>query len=442
MAIGVAPPKTAAAPLGVRLAMAPQATGLDPDGARRPGRRIRFARQLRPWEPAVVATSTSATWATAAGVVAAMGSVLPIFLAGAVAVQLRDDLGLEPAQLGMAVGAFFGGAALSSRAAGRLAERLGARRAIRSGLVVTIVAELAVATIVDGVAPFVIALGVAGSSNSLTQVSINKLLAGQLPAERLGLGIAIKQSGMPGATLLGGAAVPLVAIRHGWTWTYAIAAAVATIALVMISLVEERAPVEPGDTPGTPDLDRSLLRRYALLGGFGAAAAGSITTFLVTGAEASGIDPGTAGWLLSIGSGLGIASRLRQGHLADLGRIVPVERMAWMLLGGGIGTLVFALHRPATYLLALAPAFALGWAWPGLSNLSVIRRNPSAPAAATGISQTGIYLGALGGPLVMGFVADRSFPLLWTVVAALLMASGLIARDLVGRLPTPTTGRG
>jgi MFS family permease len=42
-----------------------------------------------------------------------------------------------------------------------------------------------------------------------------------------------------------------------------------------------------------------------------------------------------------------------------------------------------------------------------LFTFSVVRRNPSQPAAATGIAMTGIYVGAATGPVVFGIVAER-----------------------------------
>ena len=62
---------------------------------------------------------------------------------------------------------------------------------------------------------------------------------------------------------------------------------------------------------------------------------GVTVTFLVKGAEASGIAPGPAGLLLTAGSAVGIASRLLQGRWADRGQLVPIRRVA--LLRGSAG---------------------------------------------------------------------------------------------------------
>ena len=49
--------------------------------------------------------------------------------------------------------------------------------------------------------------------------------------------------------------------------------------------------------------------------------------------------------------------------------------------------------------------FGLGWAWPGLMNFAVVRLHPQAPAAATSITQTGVYAGGCLGPLALGALA-------------------------------------
>ena len=73
-------------------------------------------------------------------------------------------------------------------------------------------------------------------------------------------------------------------------------------------------------------------------------------------------------------------------------------------------------------------AFTAAWGWAGLFTFAIVKDNPEAPAAASGITQTGKYIGAALGPPIFGFIADRvSFTAAWwfsTIV--LLMAASLI----------------
>jgi predicted MFS family arabinose efflux permease len=72
--------------------------------------------------------------------------------------------------------------------------------------------------------------------------------------------------------------------------------------------------------------------------------------------------------------------------------------------------------------------FGLGWSWPGLMNFAVVRLHPQAPAAATSITQTGVYAGGCLGPLGLGTLAAAAgYPTMWSVAAAaMLMAAALM----------------
>ncbi|MEL6982619.1 MAG: MFS transporter, partial [Actinomycetota bacterium] len=147
---------------------------------------------------------------------------------------------------------------------------------------------------------------------------------------------------------------------------------------------------------------------------------------LVSGAVAAGVEPGPAGLILMAGSALGIGSRLLHGWLADQGRLEPLTRMVVMLLAGMVGALALSSQQSIAYALATPVVFAGGWAWPGLFNLVVVRANRSAPAAATGVTQTGVYVGAVAGPIIAGALIERSgYRPAWFLTAAALGLAAL-----------------
>ena len=128
-----------------------------------------------------------------------MCSAFPVFLTGALGVQLRDDIGLTATHVGLSMGSSFGVAAVLSAPMGRVAERLGPRRGFRVGLTTSALAMLAVALLARNVWQFCLLLGVAGAGNALNQPSANLMLATHIEGERLGFALAAKQSGMPAA---------------------------------------------------------------------------------------------------------------------------------------------------------------------------------------------------------------------------------------------------
>ena len=71
-------------------------------------------------------------------------------------------------------------------------------------------------------------------------------------------------------------------------------------------------------------------------------------------------------------------------------------------------------------------AGSLGWAWPGALTLAVVQRSPQAPAWAVGVMMTGLFAGAVAGPLIVGLLAEHdAFSAAWVVCAgfALLAAA-------------------
>ena len=71
-------------------------------------------------------------------------------------------------------------------------------------------------------------------------------------------------------------------------------------------------------------------------------------------------------------------------------------------MAGAGGFALLAVGEPAPFVAGALVAFTLGWGWPGLFNLAVVDLHREAPGAATGISQTGIYVGAAAGPAATG----------------------------------------
>lgn len=373
-------------------------------------------------------------WAGAA--IGTMCSALPVFMTGALGVQIRDEVGLSATQIGVTMGVSFGVAAVMSAPMGRLAQRIGAPVAFRAGLLSTAASMMAIAAFGDRFWKLCALLAVAGMANALNQPAANLLLTTRIEPHRMGLALATKQSGMPAAALVGGVAVPAVALTLGWQWAFVFGGCLALlVALFVIPTdephIKQLTGVRRSRSRGRPDLGMKLLTLYAIVGLLGSTNAGAMVGFITSGAEESGLAPGIAGLVLSLGSATGIISRMYQGFQVDRSGILPIQRLIWLYGLGALGVLLLAVDIPATYVIAAVPAFAFGWAWPGLFNLSVIRNNPSAPAAATGVSQVGVFAGAALGPAAGGVVIDvGGYRLLWILGAITLLIGATLAAYL------------
>jgi MFS family permease len=365
-------------------------------------------------------------------VAVATATVLPAFLTGGLAVQVRGELDFGTGALGLAVAAFFVSSALASAVMGRAVERVGSHRGMRLAAILSAASLLGVALLAGSWAGLVACLVLGGLANAVSHPAANLSLAREVPAGHQGLSFGIKQAAIPVATLLAGLAVPTIAVTLGWRWAFAGGAALAlAVAVLVPSGTEKGAVGRPGEAR---EKDARVLPLVLLaLGiGLGSTAATPLGAFLVESSVASGLRVETAGLLLASGSAASIVVRVLFGRLADGmsgGRLLLV---AGMLATGVAGFAMLATGRVALILPGALLAFAAGWGWPGLFNFAVVKTSPGAPAAATGITQTGASGGAAVGPLVFGLVAETvSYGAAWLVCG--VFALGSLTAILAGR---------
>jgi MFS family permease len=349
---------------------------------------------------------------------------VPVFLVGGLAVQIGGNLRFGSAGLGLAVSAYFGATALASVPAGSLVERYGSTAIARCGIALSAASLLAVAALARSLWTLILILALGAGANAMGQLASNTSLSRHVPVRRQGLSFGVKQAAIPVSTLLAGAAVPLVALTVGWRWAFVAAALGALGALWLVPAERERSRRAPG---AAGQRATSALVVIGLAATLAAGAANALGTFLVDSAVARGISPGPAGLALTLGSLVCVLARIGGGWQADLlpGRQVGV--IAGLLATGAIGPALLAVPNTAALVAGVVLGFGLGWSWPGLMNFAVVRMHPQAPAAATSITQTGVYAGGCVGPLALGALAEAAgYPAMWTVAAvSMLVAAAL-----------------
>jgi len=355
----------------------------------------------------------------ALAIAAGAATVLPGFLVGALALQIRADLDVSVAAVAAGVTVFFAAGAVGAGPGGRLAERAGALRAIRGCLVATAACLLA-AALADSLALLLVPLAVAGVANAVTQPAINLFMADEVPLDRQGLAFGIKQSAIPAAVLVSGLALPLLALPFGWRPTFALCA---LGALAVAGVVRRSAArfVPPPPRPPAPRPSKALVVT-AIGAALGSAGPNSLGAYLVASAVDIGIAEGTAGLLAAAGSACSLVIRVALGHLADRRGDYGFGMVVALLAAGSGGFALLASDATAAFVAGTLIAFAIGWGWPGLFNLAVVDHNRDAPGAATGVTQTGIYLGAAAGPAVYGLLSvEVGYSAAWAVAGASCM---------------------
>jgi MFS family permease len=364
-------------------------------------------------------------------------SALPVFLVGAAFIQMGPELGFSAAGLGVLTAVFFLSSALSSAPLGRVVERIGWRTAIRINAAVAGLVLIAIGTIVHSLGALIAALLVGGLAYGFANPAANRALADHVDPRHAALVFGLKHAGIPVATLLAGLAVPLVVLTLGWRFAYAIGAILTVIIWWLMALtprgVGDSSSIEGSHHAEDPRRSVAPLVGWRLTGlSAGAAlatlAAIALGTFLVAAAVDTGFSESAAGLLLFAGSVSTIAGRVVAGVVTD--RIGGRGFGGLALLMGTGAVLLLLLPRSAgvVFGLVVLGAFATAWGWPGLMTYTVVNANRATAAASSGITQAGVFAGAGGGPLLLGFLVERySFSTVWVVVAgALIVATVLV----------------
>jgi MFS family permease len=377
-------------------------------------------------------------------VAVATAGVAPAFLLGGLVVQVRGELEFGQGAFGLAVAIFFAASSLASVVFGRVVQRIGSHTGMRLAAICGAAALFGICFFAVSWITLVVFLVLGGFANAVGQPATNLSLAREVPDNHQGLSFGVKQSAIPTATLLAGLAVPLVALTIGWRFVFLGAA---VLALLVAYLVPPgRDVVAPSKDRGPSDARTASLVLLAVGIGLGSTAATPLGAFVVESSVASGMREGTAGLLLALGSAANILVRVVFGSLADGMSGGRLRIAAAMLALGTAGFVMLGTGSGALLVVGTLIAFAAGWGWPGLFNFAIVKSSPAAPAAATGITQTGASAGAAIGPLIFGLVAEASgYEMAWLLcgVLAFLAALAILlgrSRVLRDRAASPRKG--
>ncbi|MYI14381.1 MAG: MFS transporter [Acidimicrobiaceae bacterium] len=386
--------------------------------------------------------------AVAASVACVTASVMPGVPAGALGSAMQAEVGIGDTGLGVALALTYIFAAVAIVHAGELSDRIGSRRSLMISMLVTMAGYLVVAGVARSFATLLVGLTVAGAGLTLAGPAAKVLVADHVSPERQGLAFGVHMSAIPLGPLLAGLTVPLVGGTDGWRWPFLGGAVLAGAGMLM--LPRERAAAPAAARPARdPAAGRFGHVRMGPLFVFAAAAmlascsVVAAAAFFVVNSEAAGISESTAGLLLSAASAGVIAVRIALGALADRFHTGAVSTVAMLLTASAAGYALMAANTPWLYALGGQAAIILGWSWPGLMVLALVRIYPEAPGLASSFVIGGLNLGAVIGPVAFGAISDAASPAValavaaaWVLGAAVLSLASRIRLDS-SRSPSP-----
>lgn len=356
--------------------------------------------------------------------------MLPLFLVSAQSVAIRREFGIGQGRIGMAVAAYFAVAAVGAVTLGPWVDRLGATQSLRVGAVITTLTALLLAVGVVRWELLPVFLGLAGLSNTVSQLASNRAVTVGSATARHGLGLGLKQAAVPIASLVAGGAVAATVDRVDWRVPFAVAAAVAAVAIFAVPrFPNDRTTRDP--EPGTRWMARPRsLVTLAVAGATGATMGNALAVFAVEAGVEAGFGVAAAGALLTFGSTVSAGMRTLVGWLTgrrDSDGSLPLT-VQLVAAAGAFGLLgLFGTNR-VVFVVGVVAAFGSAWGFPGLIYYVAIRLHDLPPASSTAVVLTGVYLGSVVGPPFVGFVAETgSFRMVWQIAAAAMVFASLAA---------------
>ncbi len=376
--------------------------------------------------------------AVAASVACVTASVMPGFLAGALGSDIKAEFGIGDTGLGVALALTYIVAAVAILHAGELSDRIGSRRSLLISMVVTMAGYLVVAFVARSFATLLVGLTVAGAGLTLAGPAAKVLVADHVSPQRQGLAFGVHMSAIPLGPLLAGLTVPVVGGTDGWRWPFLGGAVLAGIGILLVPR-ERSTATAATRTAKDPAAGRFAHVRVGPLFVFAAAAmlascsVVAAAAFFVVNSENAGISESTAGLLLSVASAGVMTVRIALGALADRVRTGAVSTVAVLLTASAAGYALMAANTPWLYALGGQVAIILGWSWPGLMVLALVRIYPEAPGLASSFVIGGLNLGAVVGPVAFGAISDAASSTVALAVAAAWVL-GAVVLSLASRL--------
>jgi MFS family permease len=373
--------------------------------------------------------------------------MFPLYLVGAMSVPIRADLDITTTQLGALVSVFFGVGAVLMPLGGQLVDRMGPRRSARLALGGA-AACLAAVAVFGGTYPGLLAAMAVGGLASAVAGSVGgMIIARAVPPGRRPLAFAVERSSIPAATLIAGLCVPTLSAVLPWRVVFAFGAVLVAAALLLpVPAVPDAEPVP--DSEPVPEADPPphahpvaypvppsaggrlrplgplLLVTAMFLLGCGASTA--LSTFFVGHAVRLGIADGAAGIALAVTSAATIGVRMVLGILGT--RVRGRGAATALLFAGAAGFALLAVPTALAAWVGAVLAGAAGWGWTGILGLAVVQAHPDAPGASTALVQAGGSAGGIGGPVLVGWLAERyDYGTAWLTLTAVLVVGGLVA---------------
>lgn len=348
---------------------------------------------------------------------------------------LRDAHSLSLLQVGVVLDSLWIGTLLTLLPWGVLADRIGERLVLATGLVLC-AAALVGAGRAGGFGTLILLVGLAGAAGASVNAASGRAVMQWFPASERGFALGVRQTAIPVGGLISALVLPAVSLRAAFVVLAALCVAGAVLGLAVIREHEGSAEDDVLEPRGLGATLRDH-RLWLLCAGSSLylVAQLAITGFLVLFLhDERGLSDAEAAGVLAGVQVLAAALRIGGGRWSDrLGsRLGPLR---WVGIGSAI-TLAVAVALLSAPLAVLIAAFVLAgglsMAWNGLSFTAAAEiAGRSRSGAALGMQQTALAAaGAVVPPAFAAVVAASSWRVGFAVAAVFPLAGVQLLRPL------------
>jgi sugar phosphate permease len=341
---------------------------------------------------------------------------------------LRTEYALTLPEVGLVIAAVNVGSVVTLLPWGLLADRIGERFVLATGLIGAS-AGLVVAAFATSFAVFVAAITVAGALGAGVNAASGRAVMGWFEERQRGFALGIRQTAVPLGGMAAALALPPIAAVWGLRGgLVALACGCFVAALAGLSGLREAPEIEDLSDLAHP-LKDARIWRLSIGSGLILGAQASILGFAVLFLHGErGLSTAAAGGVLALIQLVGAALRILSGRWSDhvRARIAPLRQLALALAVSLVVTAALTEAPLALLLPALVAAGALSLSWNALSFTAAAELAGRARSgAALGFQQTALSVASTAAPPLFAAVVAASS---WGVgfgLAALFPLAGL-----------------
>ena len=355
-------------------------------------------------------------------VLAMVAGTIWVFIVAILAPTFSSTLGITAAQLGVAYASYYSAATASTKALGKLVDRIPLQVSICifAGLSWTQFALLAVSTNWRGLAISGIFGGLSlGMSNPVT----NSLIVWTVHPRHLRWVVGIKQAGVPAAGVLAGSVVPLLVGSVGWRATVILALLLPIGPAVWVLITDPRRSSMLDSALAEDARNDMRIGTYAFLLGVVAAGLNGYLALYIVDELGHSLERGGA--ILAAFALAGAVGRI--GWAAGGGNRNVLHLLMALAGVGALGLLglSLAVAEWSVWLAAITCGLTV-MSWQSLGMLGVMQSHRGSTGQASGQVLRAFYGGFVIGSVMVGVLVDLlGFRVAWAALVLVAVTAGL-----------------